>query len=366
MAHFPDGFFDRLDDRADAEFYAVDRFVTHIDDGAIAAVSALYRELGIDGEVLDLCSSWISHFDPPPDRLVALGMNATELAANEAAAEYVVKDLNHDPRLPFDDRTFDAATCCVSVDYLTRPLEVFAEVARVLRDGGTFAVTFSNRLFPTKAIRGWLACDDRMRVSIVATYFSLSGRFQPARAELRNPDAAGDPLYAVWSRTWPGGISIRPLGSDPGADAGDSHQPFVTDMQYEALFVPPGGVAPDRAVLDEPDIARYHVDFGSRDGDVGRIATDSDGSPIGAAWVRQLQAYGWVDDRAPELAIAVVADRRGQGVGEALLTALIDEVPRMSLSVDERNPAKRLYERLGFETVRRDGESTVTMLLDRT
>ncbi len=198
---FPRGFFDRADETADERFYSVDRLLTHIDDGAIAAVSELYRELGLDGEVLDLCSSWISHFDPAPSRLVALGMNATELAANQAAESWVVRDLNADPTLPLGDSTFDAVTCCVSVDYLTRPLEVFAEVARVLRPGGVFVCTFSNRCFPTKAIRGWLSTDDRGRCSIVAAYFAATATFTEPTIAHRNPGARGDPLYAVWART---------------------------------------------------------------------------------------------------------------------------------------------------------------------
>ncbi len=197
---FPPGFFDRADPGDDARFYAFDRFVTHIDGGAISAVTDLYRELGLSGDVLDLCSSWVSHFDTPPVRLVALGMNEAELAANPAATEYVVHDLNADPTLSFPDGSFDAVTCCVSVDYLTRPLEVFAEVGRVLRPGGAFVCTFSNRCFPTKAIRGWLATDDRGRCSIVATYFEATPGFDAPTVELRNPGAAGDPLYAVWAR----------------------------------------------------------------------------------------------------------------------------------------------------------------------
>ena len=105
-------------------------------------------------------SSWISHFRTPPAELVALGMNTTELAANPAATRWLVHDLNADPVLPFPDGDFDAVTCCVSVDYLTRPVEVVREVARVLRPGGPFVVTFSNRCFPTKAVHGWLATDD--------------------------------------------------------------------------------------------------------------------------------------------------------------------------------------------------------------
>ncbi len=106
-------------------------------------------------------SSWISHFRTPPAELVALGMNATELAANPAATRWLVHDLNADPVLPFPDGDFDAVTCCVSVDYLTRPVEVFRDVGRVLRPGGPFVVTFSNRCFPTKAVHGWLATERR-------------------------------------------------------------------------------------------------------------------------------------------------------------------------------------------------------------
>ena len=197
---FPPGFFDRGDTSGDDRFYAVDRLLTHIDVGAIAAVTALYDDLGLTGDVLDICSSWISHFSSPPRRLVALGMNATELAANDAAGEWLVHDLNIDPTLPFDAASFDAATCCVSVDYLTRPLEVFAEVARVLRPGAAFVCTFSNRCFPTKAIRGWLSTDDEGRCAIVSAYFELTPGFDEPTVQLRNPGTRGDPLFAVWAR----------------------------------------------------------------------------------------------------------------------------------------------------------------------
>jgi SAM-dependent methyltransferase len=200
---FPAGFFARDDDADDADFYTFDRFVTHIDDGAIAAVGALYEQLGLcgptSGPVLDICSSWISHFPSKPERLVVTGMNANELAANEMADEWVVKDLNVEPILPFDDAAFAAVTCAVSVDYLNRPLDVFAEVVRVLRPGGVFVCTFSNRCFPTKAIRGWLATNDHGRVNIVGRYFDLTDGFGQPVGELRNNGAIGDPLYAVWA-----------------------------------------------------------------------------------------------------------------------------------------------------------------------
>ena len=195
----PPGFLDRADPNPDDWFYRPPRLVTHIDDAAIAAVGALYSELGLRGEVLDLMSSWVSHFADPPKRLVGLGMNRAELVANPMLAEYVVHDLNAEPTLPFPDASFDDATCCVSVDYLVRPLEVFGEVARVLRPGGRFVVTFSNRCFPTKAVRGWLATDDAGRRRIVESYFDLAGGFEPARSELRTRPGRGDPLFGVWA-----------------------------------------------------------------------------------------------------------------------------------------------------------------------
>jgi SAM-dependent methyltransferase len=205
---FPAGFFDRMDPTGDDVFYELPRLVTHIDATAIAAVGRLYERLGIDGgtgrsaHVLDLMSSWISHFTVAPDELTVLGLNADELARNPAATARVVHDVNADPRLPFADDSFDAAVCCVSVDYLVRPLEVFEEVARVLRPGAPFVCTFSNRCFPTKAISGWLAADDTGRCRIVAEYFRRTPAFGEVQAaRCLPPDHPGDPLFAVWAGT---------------------------------------------------------------------------------------------------------------------------------------------------------------------
>ena len=101
--------------------------------------------------------------------------------------------------MPFDAARFDAVTCCVSVDYLVRPIDVFVDVARVLRPGGRLVITFSNRCFPTKAIKGWLANDDLGRLAIVRTYFERSDAFDEATLAHCNPGAPGDPLYAAWA-----------------------------------------------------------------------------------------------------------------------------------------------------------------------
>jgi hypothetical protein len=200
---WPPGFFDRQDQGDDADFYAPSRLVAHIDDDAIAAVSELYDELGVpDGRVLDLMSSWVSHLSRRPGGgLVVLGMNTIELQTNPFAEQVVVQDLNVDPRLPFDDASFDSVLCCVSIDYLIHPVEVLREVARVLRPGGAVVLTFSNRCFPTKAIRGWLAADEIGRVAIVRAYLEEAG-FTGVRTALRTKQRWGrDPLYGAWARS---------------------------------------------------------------------------------------------------------------------------------------------------------------------
>ncbi len=200
---WPPGFFGRQDGGDDSDFYAPPRLVTHIDDGAIAAVGRLYDELDVpDGKVLDLMSSWVSHLSrKPTGGLVALGMNAAELQANPMADQVLVQDLNADPRLPFDDGSFDAVVCCVSIDYLIHPVEVLREAERVLCPGGVVVLTFSNRCFPTKAVRGWLATDEGGRVSIVRAYLEHAG-FEGVTTALRTERRPGrDPLYGAWARS---------------------------------------------------------------------------------------------------------------------------------------------------------------------
>ena len=205
--------FRRMDESPDAEFYATPRLVTHIDDEAIAAVTELYREyFPPGGTVLDLMSSWVSHLpgDVSYRRVVGLGMNATELAANPRLDAWVVQDLNADPRLPFGDAEFDAAGICVSVDYLIHPVEVLRECGRVIRPGGPLVVTFSNRCFPTKVIAAWQMLDDAGHLELVARFFAAAGNWTGVEQLDRSP-SDGDPLYAVIARN---AGRIAPTASD--------------------------------------------------------------------------------------------------------------------------------------------------------
>src|SRR3712207_4953202 len=201
MSSLPNEAFRRYDETPDEEFYKTPRLVTHIDDRAIAAVTQLYRELfPPGGEILDLMSSWVSHLPPEVayHRVIGLGMNEAELRRNERLDAYVVQNLNANPRLPFGDAEFDGCGICVSIDYLTRPIEVLREVGRVLNVGSPVVITFSNRCFPSKAVNIWHQLDDKGRMRLVERYFREAGNFENVHSLDRSPRRLfTDPLYAV-------------------------------------------------------------------------------------------------------------------------------------------------------------------------
>jgi SAM-dependent methyltransferase len=208
LPELPRQAFDKADPSPDTLFYAEPRLVTHIDAGAIAAVTALYRELlPAGGAILDLMSSWVSHL---PDEVMyrevtGHGMNAEELAANPRLTARFVRDLNAEPVLPLEDEAFDGACLCVSVQYLQRPVTVFAEVRRVLRAGAPFVVTFSNRCFPTKAVAIWQALEDHEQQELVALYMQRAG-FEAIDVSEVIPEE-GDPLWAVIGRAPEGDVA---------------------------------------------------------------------------------------------------------------------------------------------------------------
>jgi SAM-dependent methyltransferase len=177
--------FRRLDESPDSIFYSRPRFVEHIDDNAVKALINFHKvqlkELSqklygqdaksSDLDILDLCSSWVSHLpldDFPvinadiPSRLnigeslcyskvahggscrrhiVGIGMNEEELKRNRQLTSYAIKDLNQNPKLPFDDNVFDAILLQLSIDYLTKPEQLMTEIGRVLRPKGGVYIT---------------------------------------------------------------------------------------------------------------------------------------------------------------------------------------------------------------------------------
>jgi hypothetical protein len=199
--HFPKNWFDRLEESPDEQFYTLPRKVVHLDDSAIAALRGFYdRHLRDGWTVLDLMSSWRSHL-PKMKALhsVGLGMNVEEMYDNPQLDDFVIHDLNASTILPFEESQFDAALCAVSVQYLIRPVEVFQEVARVLKPGGPFVVSISNRCFPTKAVAIWRSSNDQQHIQLVASYFQASGAFEDVQAEDHSPEPyVSDPLFIVW------------------------------------------------------------------------------------------------------------------------------------------------------------------------
>lgn len=205
--------FAREDAADDSEFYRQARLVQHIDSQARGVISDLYaRFLQPDMRVLDLMTSWVSHLpeDAKDFHVVGLGLNREELDANLQLNERVVHDLNDSPRTPFEDAAFDLVLCTVSVEYLVRPNEVFTDLARVLRPGGKLVVTFSDRWFPTKAIRLWTELNPFERMGLVLSYLRQSGAFRDLKTESwrgwprpQDDKYAGqldlsDPVFAVW------------------------------------------------------------------------------------------------------------------------------------------------------------------------
>jgi SAM-dependent methyltransferase len=202
LSDLPPWAFDKEDASPDGAFYAEARLVTHIDEGAIAALTGFYREiLPPGGALCDLMSSWVSHLPADVDygEVIGHGMNEEELAANPRLTRWFVQDLNADPALPLADASLDAAMICVGVQYLQRPVQVMADIRRALKPGAPLIVSFSNRCFPTKAVAVWLRLDARGHAALVESYLRAGG-FADVQVEVLSDGRGGDPLVAVVGR----------------------------------------------------------------------------------------------------------------------------------------------------------------------
>lgn len=184
--------------------------MTHIDDHAIALLKRYYAEnLPRKGRVLDLCSSWVSHFPTEMEdaalvgkgekknnnnngkgvlapaeqgekhydilEVIGLGLNAAELSTNPLLTTTILQDLNANPTLPTSLLPLHATVCVVSIDYLTSPLAVLSSLRDRTVQGGSVHLVLSNRCFPTKAVGRWVRSSEEERVRMVGDYLWWSG-----------------------------------------------------------------------------------------------------------------------------------------------------------------------------------------------
>ena len=190
----------KLDPGPDGAFYESPRYVTHADDGFIDRLTELYETtVPAGGRVFDAMSSWVSHL-PATDygRVVGHGLNEAELEENDRLDEWFVQDLNADQDLPLADGAFNAVLCALSVQYLQYPGAIFSEFGRVLDDGGVLVVSFTNRMFPTKAVRAWRTASMAGREDLVRSYVDAAGGFESTRVVRDRPES--DPFRAVVAR----------------------------------------------------------------------------------------------------------------------------------------------------------------------
>lgn len=222
--------FGRLNSSPDSIFYTDPRFVEHVDSNAVDLIT---RYLSSGGDVLkkkdavlDLCTSWTSHIEPSTvqelqlTRVAGLGMNEEEMRGNKILTDYAVVDLNSKPKpadnppkvLPYENESFDVVLCQLSIDYLVRPLEVMADVWRVMKPGGKVVIIFSNRLFLEKAVGLWTGADDVDHAYTVGAYLRFCrGNFIDIQAKdlstrtKRGKEMVivGDPLYVVTATRGP-------------------------------------------------------------------------------------------------------------------------------------------------------------------
>lgn len=207
---YPSSSFTRQDENIDSEWYSQPRFVHHIDTKAITTLEDYYGAIiKPTHHVLDICSSWVSHLPAQlkPRVMIGIGLNSLELSHNPHLTKSCVQDLNLNPKFEdLEDESIDVVICNLSVDYLVQPIKIFEEMRRVLKEGGTAHMAFSNRCFPTKVIGAWMGMSDAEKTIWVGSYFWASGGWEGVEEVILNDGkrflgvATEDPLFVVRGR----------------------------------------------------------------------------------------------------------------------------------------------------------------------
>ncbi len=170
----------------DVVFYQAISSTPPVDRAAIEQLQQFYQQnLSTDQTILELMSGTDSYIPQSikPVNITGLALKEDDLKANKDLSQYQLHDLNQQPDLPFNDQQFDTVLCSFGIEYLIHPVEIFKQVARVLKPGGQFLVSFSNRFFDKKVIALWDDIHEFERMGLVLEYFRQSREFEDLHCE---------------------------------------------------------------------------------------------------------------------------------------------------------------------------------------
>ncbi len=170
----------------DALFYNAINTAPPVDKVAIEQLKTFYEQYLSSGQtVLELLSGMDSYIPEhiKPVNLTGLGLKEQDLQSNSDLNQFVIQDLNQKPQLPFENEQFDAVLCAFGIEYLIHPVVIFKQVAWILKPGGRFLVSFSNRFFDKKVIALWDDIHEFERMGLVLEYFRQSGEFEDLYCE---------------------------------------------------------------------------------------------------------------------------------------------------------------------------------------
>ncbi|MCP9809680.1 methyltransferase domain-containing protein [Cyanobium sp. HWJ4-Hawea] len=172
----------KWDSSEDQLFYAQPRFVQHLDGSFRQRLTQLYQDrIPARAVVLDLMSSWVSHLpeDGVYERVIGHGLNEQELVANKRLDSHWLQNLNLNQEIPLKSESVDVTLIVAGWQYLQYPEAVAAELLRITRPGGMVIVSFSNRMFFTKAPQVWADGSDKDHLSYVGEVLLAQGWSKP-------------------------------------------------------------------------------------------------------------------------------------------------------------------------------------------